>query len=224
MLYARECAWCHGSRGGGTDRGPDLDGELDGGAYTHFMLSSGRMPISSPAADAVRTRPKLDEREIDLLVSLVDGFGGIGPDVPQPDISGVPASEGADLYLNNCAACHSSTGAGGALTSGEVAPPLTDPDITPVNIAEAILVGPGCSNDDPVCGPGSGAMPAFDFEDQEMNAIVAYVVHLQDQANPGGWALGRIGPVTEGAAAWLIGLGAMLVVARWIGTREGDES
>lgn len=223
VLYARVCAWCHGSQGEGTGRGPDLDGELDGGAYTHFMLSSGRMPLASPTERSQRGPTSLDDDQIDALVAHVEGFGGSGPPVPDPDPKAGEVSRGAELYLTNCAPCHSSTGVGGALTSGFAAPALTNPDITPTQVAEAMLVGPGCENTDPECGPGSGAMPRFDFDAGEVDDIVAYVSQLQTGGNQGGWAIGRIGPVTEGAIGWLIGLVSMLAVIRWIGTRVGEE-
>lgn len=222
ILYARLCAWCHGSSGEGTVRGPTLDGELDGGAYTHYMLSSGRMPLASPTTPSRRSPTPLDNEQIDALVAHVEDFGGSGPPVPEPDPAAGSLGRGAELYLANCAPCHSSTGVGGALTSGRVAPALTSPDITPTQVAEAMLVGPGCGNTDPDCGLGSGAMPRFSFEDSEVNDIVAYVYHLQTGGNQGGWPIGRIGPVTEGAIAWLVGLSAMVVVVRWIGTRVGE--
>ena len=224
VLYARECAWCHGADGSGTERGPDLDGELDGGAYTHFMLTSGRMPIGSPNVDAVRRPSPLTDEQIDRLIDHVETLGGTGPPVPRPDPAAGDAARGLELYLTNCSACHSSTGIGGALTSGRAAPDLTNPDITPVQIAEAMLVGPGCPNDDPECGVGSGAMPRFDFTAREVDDLTALVAYLQTgDGDVGGWAIGRTGPVSEGAVAWLIGLGAMLMVGRWIGTRVGEE-
>jgi ubiquinol-cytochrome c reductase cytochrome c subunit len=223
VLYARLCAWCHGSQGEGTSRGPDLDGELDGGAYTHFMLSTGRMPLDSPTERSSRGPTVLDTDQIDALVAHVEGFGGSGPPVPDPDPEEGNVSRGAELYLTNCAPCHSSTGVGGALTSGEAAPALKNPDITPTQVAEAMLVGPGCENTDPECGAGSGAMPRFGFDADEVDDIVAYVSRLQTGGNQGGWSIGRIGPVTEGAIGWLLGLGSMLVVIRWIGTRVGEK-
>ncbi len=224
VLYARDCAWCHGTGGRGTERGPNLNGELDGGAYTHFMLSSGRMPIDSPTTDAVRKRSPFTDQQINQIVAYVETLGGTGPPVLHPDPSAGDEARGLDLYLTNCSACHSSSGVGGALTSGREAPPLTNPDITPTQIAEAVAVGPGCSNDDPECGRGSGVMPRFDFTQQEVNDLTAFISFLQTgQGDEGGWAIGRVGPVSEGAVAWLIGLGAMLVVGRWIGTRVGEE-
>lgn len=221
-IYRRDCAWCHASDGGGTPRGPDLDGELDGAAYTHFMLSTGRMPIATPGEETDRAPRAYDDEEIAALVEHVVSFGGSGPAIPDVDPEAGDVAVGQSLYAENCAACHSTTGVGGALTSGETAPSVMD--ATPVQIAEAMLVGPGCPNDDPDCGPGDGTMPIFDdLTDEEVEAIVAYIDVLQSGGNPGGLGLGRIGPVTEGAVALFLGLGALVAFLRWIGTSVGQE-
>jgi len=219
-LYERDCAWCHGSDGQGTTFGPNLDGALDGGAYTHFMLATGRMPLEDPTEDAVRRRPRYDADEIDAIVAHVETFGGTGPDVPTPDPPAGDLSRGAELYLNNCAACHSSTAVGGALPSGQVVPDLHH--LSAIVVAEAMLVGPGCPNTSPTCGPGEGAMPRFDFDDEDVNSILRYVLYLQRPEDEGGAPIGRIGPVAEGAVALLAGLGVLLLAVRWIGTRVGE--
>lgn len=219
-LYLRDCAWCHGANGEGTARGPDLDGELDGGAYTYLMLSTGRMPISSPDEEARRRPPRYTEAEIAALVEHVSAFGGTGPDIPSPDPAQGNLAAGGALYAEHCAACHSTTGVGGALTSGQTAPSVLE--ASPAEVAAAMLVGPGCANDDPTCGPGSGAMPVFDaFSDEEVDSIVAYVRHLQVGGDPGGLGLGRIGQVAEGALS-LIGLALLILFIRWVGTRVGE--
>lgn len=220
-LYQRDCAWCHASDGSGTSRGPDLDGALDGGAYTHFMLSTGRMPIETPDEKTHRRPSLYNDEEIAALVDHVVSFGGSGPSIPEVDPDSGDLALGAELYAENCAACHSTTGAGGALTSGETAPAVMA--ATPVEIAEAMLVGPGCPNDDPDCGPGDGAMPIFDdLSDDEVDAVAAYIRELQNGEDHGGLGLGRIGPVTEGAVALLIGLGVLVAFTRWIGTSVGE--
>ncbi|HET7481998.1 MAG TPA: cytochrome c, partial [Actinomycetota bacterium] len=79
-------------------------------------------------------------------------------------------------------------------------------------IAEAIRVGPG-------------TMPRFgsdSLDDSQMNDVVAYVDYLQDSADPGGFSLGRVGPVTEGLVGWVLGLGLLIVVIRWIGTKADE--
>lgn len=222
QLYARECAWCHGGEGQGSDRGPNLNGELDGAAYTHFMLESGRMPIPDPDAPTLRGRPAFSAAQIQALADYVAGFGGTGPDIPASDPQAGDVATGGELYVANCAACHSSTGAGATLTDGIDAPSLLADGVTPVIVAEAMELGPGCRWPDPTCGIGSGAMPRFDFTDQQVDDITAYVEYLRSEGDPGGWNLGRLGPVAEGAAALVLGVGAAVLVLLWIGTRAGE--
>lgn len=220
VLYDRDCAWCHGSRGEGTRFGPDLDGPLDGGAYTHFMLETGRMPLEGPRVEASRGSPRYTAPEIDGIVAYVKTFGGTGPDVPALDVGAGDLSRGAEIYLDDCAACHASTGAGGALTSGQVVP-----DLQPASdlvVAEAVLVGPGCPNTSRTCGPGEGAMPRFQLDQGDLDSLVRYVAYLHRPEDAGGAPIGRIGPVAEGAVALGVGLVVLLIVARWIGTRSGE--
>ena len=63
-------------------------------------------------------------------------------------------------------------------------------------------------------------MPAFGpktFTDAQVDSIIRYVLYIRSGQNRGGADLGRVGPVAEGAVAWIVGLGALLVFARWIG-------
>lgn len=219
-LYARDCAWCHGDRGEGTDRGPDVISDPNGPAFTDFMLRTGRMPIDSPDRPVRRAPPAYTDEEIRMLVEHVTSLGGDGPDIPHPDPDSGDLEEGAELYLENCAACHSTTGAGGTLAEGQRPPEGIAPGpgfvvpgvggSTPEGIAEAMLVGPG-------------TMPVFGeetFTEREVDSIVRYVLYLDRPRDRGGAAIGRIGPVAEGAVAWVVSLGALIVVVRWIGTRR----
>jgi ubiquinol-cytochrome c reductase cytochrome c subunit len=223
-LYLRDCAWCHGNVGEGTSRAPDLVSGTNGPAFTHFMLTTGRMPIDFSTEVVKRREPVYDSEEVDAIVHFVQTLGAEGPDIPQPQIELADIGLGAELYQENCAACHSTTAVGGALTqgragegteavargSGLVAPGL-EPS-TPIEIAEAMRVGPGTM---PVFGEAA-------FTDDEVDAIVRYVVYLQNPDDRGGLAIGRIGPVAEGAVGWIVGLGAMVVLVRWIGTKTGE--
>ncbi|MGH2820742.1 MAG: c-type cytochrome, partial [Actinomycetota bacterium] len=208
-LYLRDCAWCHGDDGEGTARGPDLISGTNGEAFTDFMLSTGRMPIESPTERTQREDPAYERDEIDAIVAHVATLGGTGPEVPEPDPEGADLAEGLELYQENCAACHSTTMVGGALTTGPeatsgslVAPSLRESSDR--EIAEAMLVGPG-------------AMPVFGretFTEDQVNSIVAYVAALQDPTDRGGAPIGHVGPVTEGAVGWIVGLGGLLLLIR----------
>ena len=114
---------------------------------------------------------------------------------------------GERLFMNNCAQCHGVSGRGGALSEGGVAPSLMDSDAK--NIYQAMISGPQ-------------NMPVFSDSTlpvEDKQAIIAYIEQLQKGENPGGNGLGRLGPVTEGLFIWVVGLGALLAVAIWIGAK-----
>lgn len=219
-LYMSDCAWCHGAGGEGTERGPDLISGANGPAMNDFMLSTGRMPIEDPREAARRRNPVYTPAQIQSIVRFTETLDAPGPAVPDPRPERGDMDLGQELYQENCAACHSTTGIGGALSSSNdtssaprdaeagVAPPLDE--TTPRETAEAMLVGPGAM---PVFGPDT-------FSEEEVDSIVRYVDYLQAPRNAGGLPMGKIGPWSEGAAGWLIGLGALLLLIRWLGTDQ----
>jgi ubiquinol-cytochrome c reductase cytochrome c subunit len=222
QLYQRDCAWCHGNRGQGTSYGPNLLQGTAGPALTDFMVSTGRMPINAPSEkDALHRDPIYTPEEIAAIVAFVESLDAPGPPIPKVDLARADLSAGRDLYQANCAACHSTTGAGGVLATGKpgivngyvlsgqrglVVPPLLES--SPTQVAEAMRTGPPGM---PVFGPAA-------FPDDQVDSIARYVVYLQKAAHPGGFELGRIGPVAEGAVGWLVGLASLLLLTRWIGT------
>jgi ubiquinol-cytochrome c reductase cytochrome c subunit len=217
-LYARDCAWCHASDGSGTERGPDLLSGRNGAANADFYVTTGRMPLNAPSETTKRSEPSYTPGEMEDIVAYTASLGGDGPDIPSVDLAEGDLGQGAELYLENCAACHSTTAIGGTLTTqpgpvnrSPVAPGLSAS--TPLEIAEAMLVGPGNM---PVFGSDT-------FTDEEVNSIVRYVVYLQNPDDRGGAPLQHVGPVTEGALGWIVGLGALLLVARAVGTRQGED-
>jgi ubiquinol-cytochrome c reductase cytochrome c subunit len=204
-LYVTGCSSCHGLAGEGSDRGPDL--EEAGPASTDFYLSTGRMPLDTDDDQAVRKPPAYDEDEIEALVAYVSTLGD-GPPIPEVDPEEGELAAGNLIYGANCAACHNSAGSGGAVGPSVIAPDLFA--ATPRQTAEAVRVGPG-------------AMPRFSagvIGDDELDDLVRYVEHLDRPEDRGGAPLGRVGPVPEGLVAWIVGLGSLLLFARWIGTRE----
>ena len=209
-LFLRDCAWCHASDGTGTDNGPSIVAGSGGPADVDFVLSTGRMPLDDPDERMQRGPTLYSDEEIEAIVSYVEGLGAEGPGVPRLDLAAGNTGRGEVLYQENCAACHSSAGFGGALSGGEYAPGLHASDS--IEVAEAIRVGPG-------------TMPRFGddtFNEQQLNDIVRYVDYLRSPADPGGFSLGRVGPVTEGLVGWLFGVGLLLLLIRWIGTRADE--
>jgi ubiquinol-cytochrome c reductase cytochrome c subunit len=206
QLYLVACTTCHGTEGQGVaGRGPSLIGV--GAASADFYLSTGRMPLDRPRIQSERKRVAYSPLEIRHLVAFVASLGP-GPALPRVDPAAGDLAEGNRLYANNCAPCHSSSGAGGALGHAVHAPPLRHS--TPLQVAQAVRIGPG-------------AMPVFSadtLDDDQLASIVRYVGYLRDPVDRGGHGLGRIGTIPEGFVAWLFGLGAMLVAVRWIGTKD----
>lgn len=222
-LYMSDCAWCHGANGKGTERGPDLTTGANGPAMNDFMLSTGRMPIEDPHEAVRRDEPVYTPAQIRAIVEFAESFGASGPEIPDPEPEAGDIDLGQELYQENCAACHSTTGIGGALSSSDdtssapvdteagVAPPLDAS--TPREVAEAMLVGPGSM---PVFGPDT-------FSKREVDSIVGYVTYLQSPENEGGLPMGKIGPWSEGAAGWILGLGSLVLLIRWLGTGAKGE-
>ena len=216
-LYLRDCAWCHGNEGEGTDRGPDLVSGQNGSAFTDFMLSTGRMPIDDPDERVERNEPVYSDEQIGAIVDYVTTLEGPGPAIPDVHPEEGDLGEGLELYQENCAACHAPTLIGAPLTRGRTGSghSVIAPDLraaTPTEVAEAMLVGPG-------------GMPVFSeetFTESQFDSIVAYVESQKNPNDRGGAPIGRIGPVAEGAVAWIIGLGAMVLLIRWIGTKMGE--
>jgi ubiquinol-cytochrome c reductase cytochrome c subunit len=106
-------------------------------------------------------------------------------------------------------------GAGAALGGQNIAVSLQD--VHPQDVAEAIKIGPGQM-------PVGGGLTDYEFgtaaSQQEVDDIAAYVESLRTQPyNEGGAPIGGKGPVPEGFVAWVIGLGLLVVAARWIAGR-----
>jgi hypothetical protein len=66
----------------------------------------------------------------------------------------------------------------------------------------------------PVFGPGV-------LSDQDVNDVARYVNVLQTQpADPGEITLANAGPSAEGLVAWIFGIGALIGLARMLGTNR----
>ncbi len=207
-LFIESCASCHGSEGQGTDAGPSI---IDAGAAAaDFQLRTGRMPLADDGAQAVRKPPAFSPDEIEALTAFVASLGE-GPEIPTVDLDGADLSDGQELFVANCAACHGATGSGGAVGAGALAPSLSVAD--PVEIAEAMLTGPG-------------QMPVFTaIESEDIQDIVAYVVHLREQRAFGGADLGGIGPVPEGFVGLGLGVACLVAISVLLGSkRKRDEA
>lgn len=204
-IFLRDCAVCHGADARGTRQGPSL--VHVGAAAVDYWVSTGRMPLSSPSETPQRHRPRYPQATIRALVAYVSALGGGGPPVPRVDPAAGNVAAGGEQYRLNCAACHAWGGEGGALLRRE-APPLRHS--TPTQIAEAVRIGPGTM---PAFGPAA-------LSDAQVNDVVAYVRHLQHPEDRGGDPLWHLGPLVEGAVAWVLGFGMLALTVRWVGSRD----
>jgi ubiquinol-cytochrome c reductase cytochrome c subunit len=209
-LFATNCSSCHGQFGEGkAGVAPSLIGV--GAAAVDFQVSTGRMPAADQSAEQDRKPAKLNPAQTAAVAAYIQSLGG-GPPIPsaaQVSANGANIGLGQQLFVADCAACHNFVGAGGALTNGKYAPALTAS--TPTQIYEAMLTGPE-------------AMPVFNdltITPQEKRDIIAYVTTIRSEPNPGGFSLGRIGPVTEGLVAFLGLLLFMVLAALWITAKHG---
>jgi ubiquinol-cytochrome c reductase cytochrome c subunit len=210
-LFSVTCSACHGLNAQGTGQAPSLIGA--GAAAVDFQMSTGRMPAAENGAENPEKPVRFTQEQIYAIAAYIDSLGG-GPAIPsagQVSTSGANTALGSQLFLANCAQCHNFRGAGGALTAGMSAPALTS--ATPRQIYEAMLTGPE-------------AMPVFSdgtITPSEKRDIIAYVTQTRSEANPGGFSLGSIGPVTEGLVAWLGGIVALVFAAMWITAKRREE-
>jgi ubiquinol-cytochrome c reductase cytochrome c subunit len=208
-LFRNSCLSCHGANLEGVeDMGPSLIGV--GEAAVYFQVSTGRMPLGRQEAQSHRKPPVFTPEQVDALAAYVHAHGG-GKTMPADrgaELRG-DVARGGELFRLNCASCHNFTGRGGALSSGKYAPEL-DP-ANEEQIYTAMLTGP--SN-----------MPVFSersLTPEQKRDIIAYVKSVQGERDSyGGQSLGKIGPVAEGAAAFVIGVVALLAICVWIGARS----
>jgi ubiquinol-cytochrome c reductase cytochrome c subunit len=204
QIFQLTCATCHGLEAQGTAVAPSLIGV--GSAAVDFQVSTGRMPAKEIGSENGRKPTQLNPTQTKEVAAYIASLAG-GPAIPTPaevSTSGASLALGQQLFIADCAQCHNFDGAGGALTDGKYAPALTQ--ATPTQIYEAMLTGPE-------------AMPVFNnttITPNEKRDIIAYVTSTRTLPNPGGFSLGRVGPVTEGLVAFLGLLFFMVLAAMWI--------
>jgi ubiquinol-cytochrome c reductase cytochrome c subunit len=203
--YDQSCATCHGPNAQGvTNRGPSLIGV--GSADVEFQVETGRMPAARPQqAQIERKQPIFTVEQAQQMGAYIQELGG-GPQLPAGNDfrQGGDLARGGQLFRVNCAACHAFSANGGALSSGKYAPSLQPS--TDRQIYAAMLSGP---QNMPVFGDNQ-------LTPQEKRDIIAYVQYQKQDKDPGGFGLGRLGPVPEALVIFLIGMVSITFVTLWI--------
>ncbi|MGH3488847.1 MAG: cytochrome bc1 complex diheme cytochrome c subunit [Actinopolymorphaceae bacterium] len=209
-LFAVSCSSCHGLNAQGTADGPSLIGV--GAAAVDFQVGTGRMPAQQPGPQLPAKKPVFNDEEIAALAAYVASLGP-GPGIPAADhyateeLSDAEMAEGGELFRTNCASCHNVVGKGGALTWGKTAPNLDAS--TSRHIYEAMVTGPA-------------QMPVFSdavITPEDKQKIIGYLETVREEPSRGGFSLGGLGPVPEGLAAWIIGIGSLVIIAVWIAAK-----
>jgi ubiquinol-cytochrome c reductase cytochrome c subunit len=206
-LFLSNCASCHGKNAEGTANAPSLIGV--GAASVLFQVETGRMP-GQASGPQLQVKPvQFKQQDIDALAAWVSSLAP-GPAAPSASYLATKgdATRGGEIFRINCAMCHNAVGAGGALTGGKYAPPLTH--TSAAHIYEAMVTGPQ-------------NMPVFSNSNLSLKDKTDVITYLQEvQTNPsiGGYDLGNLGPVVEGLFAWIFVLGGLVLITMWLGAKS----
>jgi len=203
-LFDATCISCHGRNAQGVpNKGPSLIGV--GSAAVEFQVTTGRMPLTQQQNQADRRKPIYSDDQARDIGAYIEALGG-GPQLPEGDNlhSNGEIAAGGELFRVNCSSCHAFGMGGGALSSGKYAPSLNE--ATDRQIYAAMLTGP---ENMPVFGDNQ-------LSPQEKQDIIAYVQNQKNDQDPGGWGIGRLGPVPEALVIFLVGLVALVFASLWI--------
>ena len=205
QIFLKGCTSCHGLNAEGGAVAPSLIGV--GAASVDFQVGTGRMPMQDMSQQAMRKTPVYNEEQVAALAAYVATLAPGPAALRNEDITWERdgnTAEGGELFRNNCAMCHNLAGQGGALTQGKYAPTLMG--VEPKHIYEALITGPQ-------------SMPVFSdkiITPQEKLSMIKWIKSAESEPNLGGAALGRVGPVTEGLVAWVLGLGLLVGCCVWL--------
>ncbi|GAA1524214.1 ubiquinol-cytochrome c reductase cytochrome c subunit [Microbacterium ginsengiterrae] len=202
-LFQANCATCHGLDLQGTDAGPSLYGV--GELAVEFQVATGRMPLQMQGPQAPQKPVQFTQDQIEAMAAYVQDSAP-GPSYPAAEIldGEGDVAHGAELFRINCAMCHNVAAAGGALTEGKWAPPLTT--TSALHIYAAMVTGP---QNMPVFGD-------MNLSDEDKRDIISALLFQQEEVQVGGFTLGSLGPVSEGLFIWIFGIGALIGATVWI--------
>ena len=208
-IFLKGCSSCHGLNADGAGIAPALVGV--GAASVDFQVGTGRMPMADMSQQAMRKTPFYNEAETAALAEYVASLAP-GPAIPGSEMLMYErdgnTAEGGELFRTNCAMCHNAAGQGGALTKGKYAPTVMG--VEAKHIYEAMITGPQ-------------AMPVFGekaITPEEKLSIIKWIKYTESEKAQGGASLGKVGPVTEGLLAWVMGIGLLIGIAVWLTTKS----
>ena len=208
-IFLKGCSSCHGLNLEGSAIAPSLVGV--GAASVDFQVGTGRMPVADLSQQIARKEPVYNEEQTAALAAYVASTS-LGPEIPNESMLNYErdgnTAEGGTLFRTNCAMCHNFAGQGGALTQGKYAPTIMG--VEAKYIYEAMITGPQ-------------AMPVFGekaITPEEKLSIIKWIKYTESEKAVGGASLGKVGPVTEGLVAWVLGIGLLIGIAVWLTTKS----
>ena len=205
----------------GSQYGPSLVGV--GAAAVDFQVGTGRMPMAQPGAQALRKPPVYNHEEIEAL-------GGVRR-LARPRARRSPTESDYDADRRRQRGRSSAA----ASSSAPTARPATT---SPAPAARCRAAGsPRASRASPRSTSTRRCSPARSRCRSSPTSVLTPEDKRDDHRLPeeasrrrpsyGGFALGSLGPVSEGLFAWLVGIGALVGFAVWIAansTRSRVES
>ena len=205
-LFITSCSSCHGLNAEGTSDGPSLIGV--GAAAVDFQVSTGRMPLQSKGAQAPKKKEAFNQEEINTMAAFIASLAP-GPAIPAEEMYRTDGdlNEGGQIFRTNCASCHNFLGNGGALSRGKYA--VSMKETSAKHIYEAMLTGPQ-------------SMPTFNdgaLTPEQKKDVITWLKYMHNSSDPGGYAAGRIGPVSEGLFLWTVVVGVLIAAAIWLGAK-----
>lgn len=129
LLYARNCAACHGADGRGGVGVPLALPDFLATASDEYLRRTIRLGRPGRVMPAF---PQLTDAEVEAIIRHIRGFA---PEVrprrlPEGRVRGDPA-RGAELYARHCAGCHGADGEGGKGTGVTFSRPRDLPVVAP---------------------------------------------------------------------------------------------
>ena len=191
-VYGENCSGCHGARGEGLV-GPPLAAAAFASLVGPMVVEGG---ISMPAFAGV-----LSDADVDAVSDFVAG------ELSDPEARTAQVTPGGDLFRVYCSGCHSAIGSGGAMPSLNNAPNIRQ--YPPAEAIAAMILG-------------RGNMPSFagnTLDVRQQASVALYVQVIDDPPSPGGFGLGYLGPVPEGAAG-AVALLLLILISVWLAWRS----
>ena len=211
-LFVQSCSSCHGLDAQGTAQAPRLIGA--GAAAVDFQMSTGRMPAKELGAENDRKPTTFTQQQIYAIAAYIASLGG-GPAIPArsrcpPTRRQHRARRGAVQHELRPVPRVRRRGRRADLRQERA-------------VAQRVDAHPDLRGD--ADRPrGHAGLRRRDDHAAEKHDIIAYIIDTRNEANPGGFSLGRTGTVTEGLLAWIGGLGFLVLIAMWLTAKRRDRS